>query len=177
MKTLYKRFEVVMIKVAGLREIRLGGKWMTETPNYLSEELLPYLQKETLVLLSTIDFETGAPNVSAISWVYAMDTQTVRFAVDHRSRIVSNVREKAGVVLTFMGNGTVNTVSGEARLITEALEEVPLKLACVEVKIQAVRDAMFYGSRISVEPRYEKTYDKRAAEKLDNQVFSAIKKA
>lgn len=149
---------------------------MSETPNYLSEELLPYLQKETLVLLSTIDFETGAPNVSAISWVYATESQIVRFAVDQRSRIVSNVRHKPSVALTIMGNGTVNTIAGDAHIIAETLEEVPLKLACIEVKINAVRDAMFYGSRISVEPQYEKTYDKRAAGRLDNQVFSAIKK-
>jgi hypothetical protein len=150
---------------------------MTETPNHLSSELLPPLQKEPLVLLSTIDFETGFPNVSAISWVYATDPHTIRFAVDNRSRIVSNIRKKGGVVLTFMANGTVNAVTGEAKILVETLEEVPLKLACIETKINAVRDAMFYGARISVLPQYEKTYDKRAAEKLDNQVFSAMKKA
>jgi hypothetical protein len=150
---------------------------MTQTPTHLSNELLPPLQKEPLVLLSTIDFETGSPNVSAISWVYAMDPETIRFAVDNRSRIVSNIRGKSGVVLTFMANGTVNAVSGEAKILVDTLEEVPLKLACIEVKVHAVRDAMFYGARITVEPVYEKTYDKRAAEKLDNQVFSAMKKA
>lgn len=148
-----------------------------ETPNQLSQELLLSLRKETLVLLSTVDAETGHPNVSAISWVYAMDEGKIRFAVDHRSRIVTNIRGNAGVVLTFMAQGSVHAVSGTANLIAENLEEVPLKLACLEVSVDAVRDVMFYGSRISVEPEYEKTYDKRAAEKLDNQVFTAMKKA
>jgi hypothetical protein len=36
---------------------------------------------------------------------------------------------------------------------------------------------MFYGARLSATPEYEKTYDKRAADKLDGQVFAAMKKA
>jgi hypothetical protein len=36
---------------------------------------------------------------------------------------------------------------------------------------------MFYGARLSVVPDYEKTYDKRAADKLDGQVFAAMRKA
>jgi hypothetical protein len=36
---------------------------------------------------------------------------------------------------------------------------------------------MFYGSKIAVEPRYEKTYDAEAAGKLDRQVMEALKKA
>ncbi len=36
---------------------------------------------------------------------------------------------------------------------------------------------MFYGSKISVNPSYEKTYDPVAAAKLDKQVIEAIKKS
>lgn len=150
---------------------------MTETDRHLSEPLLSALREESLVLLSTIDYETGAPNVSAISWVYAMDSETIRFAVDRRSRIVPNIQGQGAVVMTLLTNGTVNAISGNARIHVDPMEEVPLKLACIEVKVDAVRDAMFYGARISVEPAYEKTYDKRAADKLDNQVFSAMQKA
>ncbi len=36
---------------------------------------------------------------------------------------------------------------------------------------------MFYGSKISSEPAYEKTYDKNAADRLDRQVIEAMRKA
>ena len=36
---------------------------------------------------------------------------------------------------------------------------------------------MFYGSKIVTEPQYDKTYDKKAAAKLDKQVMEAMKKA
>lgn len=150
---------------------------MAETVTALSEQLFSHLQKEKLVLLSTIDAETGAPAVNAISWVYAASPTRIRFALDQRSRIVANVKNNPQVTLTLFAEGSVHAVYGKAKIVTDALEGVPFKLTCVDVDIEAVRDAMFYGSRISVEPEYEKTYDKRAAEKLDGQVFAAMKKA
>jgi hypothetical protein len=150
---------------------------MAETITALSEPLFTALQKEILVLLSTIDAETGAPSTTAVSWLYATEPNTLRFAVDQRSRLIANIRNNALVNVTLFAEGTVHAIYGSATIIIDALEAVPFKLACVDVAISAVRDAMFYGSRISVTPEYEKTYDKRAAEKLDGQVFDAMRKA
>jgi len=150
---------------------------MSEVVTVLSPELISQFEKEKLVLLSTIDAESGGPATSAISWVFAPNERTVRFAVDGRSRIVSNVRANGRVNVTLFAEGSVHAVYGLASVVTEKLEGVPFALVCVDIAVEAVRDAMFYGARISVEPEYEKTYDKRAAEKLDNQVFAAMKKA
>jgi hypothetical protein len=150
---------------------------MAETITELPEQLYAALQKESFALLSTIDFESGAPSMNAISWVYAKEPGTVRFAVDQRSRIVSNIKQNPQLNLTFIGAGSVHAIYGKGNLVTDALEEVPFKLACFDINIAVVRDAMFYGARISSAPEYEKTYDKRAADKLDAQVFDAMKKA
>lgn len=150
---------------------------MNDVLTALPEGLLRQLQKETFVMLSTVDQDSGGPANNAISWVYAVDPATIRFAVDARSRIVGNLDKNAHASVTFFAEGTVYTVYGKAGKVTEALEEVPFRLACYDIAIEAVRDTMFYGSRIIAEPEYEKKYDKRAAEKLDNQVFDAMKKA
>jgi hypothetical protein len=150
---------------------------MAETITALTEKLFSALQKETLVLLSTIDAETGAPSTTAVSWLYATHPDRLRFAIDQRSRIVANIRSNSLVNVTAFSEGTVHAIYGSAQIVVDALNEVPFKLTCVDISISAVRDAMFYGSRISVTPEYEKTYDKRAAEKLDGQVFDAMKKA
>jgi hypothetical protein len=150
---------------------------MAETITALSEPLFTALQNDSLVLLSTIDAETGAPSTTAVSWIYATEPGRLRFAVDQRSRIVANIRNNALVNVTVFAEGSVHAIYGSAQIIVDALEAVPFKLTCVDIVISAVRDAMFYGSRISVTPEYEKTYDKRAAEKLDGQVFDAMKKA
>ncbi|TDF96707.1 pyridoxamine 5'-phosphate oxidase family protein [Paenibacillus piri] len=150
---------------------------MAETITLLPEPLFAAMQKESFALLSTIDYESGGPSMNAISWLFAKDPGTVRFAVDQRSRIVSNIKQNPQVNLTFIGAGSVHAIYGKCSIVTEALEGVPFKLVCFDIDISVVRDAMFYGARISTAPEYEKTYDKRAAEKLDNQVFDAMKKA
>lgn len=150
---------------------------MAETIAALPEQLFSVLQKEKFMLLSTIDFESGAPSMNAISWVYAKNPTTIRFAVDQRSRIITNLQHQPLVTLTYIGSGSVHAITGTAKFVTDALEEVPFKLACVDVEITMVKDAMFYGARMTNQPEYEKTYDKRAADKLDGQVFDAMKKA
>ncbi len=143
----------------------------------LTDELFHILQKERFVTVATVDFETGGPNVSAISWVFAPNKTTIRFAVDNRSRIIQNINANQRIVLNLFGSESIYSISGSATVKIEKLAEVPLKLALVEIQIQEVRDVMFYGSKISIEPQYEKTYDKQAADKLDNQVMTAMKKA
>jgi len=150
---------------------------MSETITALPEQLLSLMQKETFVVLHTIDHETGAPTVNAISWLYAPDSGTVRFAIDQRSRLNANFAGNPHATLTLIGSGTVNAIYGKVVQVADRLEEVPIKLSCYDLKIDAVRDAMFYGARISVQPEFEKTYDKRAADKLDGQVYDAMKKA
>lgn len=150
---------------------------MAEIETQLSEVLYEQLQKEKFVMLHTIDADTKGPTSSAISWVYAVDPNTLRFAVDQRSRIVTNINKTSQVAVTVFASGTVHEIIGKTKAVTDALDDVPFKLTCMDIAIESVKDAMFYGARISTEPEYEKTYDKRAAEKLDGQVFSAMKKA
>ncbi|WP_017753580.1 pyridoxamine 5'-phosphate oxidase family protein [Calidifontibacillus oryziterrae] len=148
-----------------------------QVEHQLTDSLLQLLQKERYTLIATIDHETGGPNVNAISWVVAKDASTIYFAVDNRSRIVQNINQNNKVVLTIIAYGTTYSISGTALIKVEKLGEVPLKLALVEMQIETVRDVMFYGSKISEEIKYEKTYDQKAATKLDNQVMEAMKKA
>ncbi|WP_108669835.1 pyridoxamine 5'-phosphate oxidase family protein [Peribacillus acanthi] len=143
----------------------------------LIQPLFDALQKEHYVTLATIDYETNGPNVNAISWTLAKDAQTIYFSVDNRSRIVENIKANPAVVITLIANESTYSISGEASVKQEKLEGVPLKLALIELKVKEVRDVMFYGSKIVTEPQYDKTYDKNAAAKLDNQVMEAMRKA
>ena len=143
----------------------------------LIKPLFDELQKERFVTLATVDYETGGPNVSAVSWVFAKDEGTVYFAVDNRSRILENIKNNPNAVINLTANESTYSIQGQASIKEERLSDVPLKLALVEISIQEVRDVMFYGSKIVTEPQYDKTYDKAAAEKLDRQVMEAMKKA
>ncbi|RXZ77131.1 hypothetical protein EBB07_33175 [Paenibacillaceae bacterium] len=150
---------------------------MGEPVTAISESLYDRLQTEAFVLLHTIDAEHESPTSSAISWVYAPDPQRLRIAIDGRSRIVANLTARSDVCVTVFAAGSVQAVYGQAALVTDQLNNVPFNIVCFDIHISALRDAMFYGARLAALPEYENTYDKRAAEKLDGQVFDAMKKA
>ncbi|WCK53110.1 pyridoxamine 5'-phosphate oxidase family protein [Aneurinibacillus sp. Ricciae_BoGa-3] len=142
----------------------------------LNPELLSYLQTERFVMLTTMT-PFGTPYVSAVSWVYAPDLSTVLIAAETQSHIVANVQQNSYVIMTVFGVGSVFAIVGEAFIKKERMENVPLKLSLLELRIKEVRDVMFYGSRLSYAPQYEKTYNVKAAEKLDRQVMEALKNA
>jgi hypothetical protein len=150
---------------------------MTEPDKQLPDKLYQRLQHERFVLLHTIAEESGTPTSNAISWIYAVNSSKLRLAVDARSKLVANMRANPQAAVTVFAAGTVYAIYGQAVIVTEALADVPIKLACFDIAISEVREAMFYGARITVEPEFVKTYDKRAADRLDNQVFAAMRKA
>ncbi|WP_019242451.1 MULTISPECIES: pyridoxamine 5'-phosphate oxidase family protein [Bacillus] len=142
----------------------------------LIQPLFEALQKERYLLLTTIDPNTGAPNVNAISWAIAKDPSTLLFSLTSRSKLVENIRQVNHVVITLITNESTYAISGEAHIITEKLEDISLDLTLIEMRINEVRDVMFYGSKISVEPQIEKTYDNQAADILDEKVLEAMRK-
>ncbi len=150
---------------------------MAEVLTSLPETMFDQLQHENFVLLHTVDAESGGPTSSAISWIYAVDRGKLRFALDGRSRLIANLQACPEVSITLFGGGSVHAVYGRASVVASKLEGVPFPLACIDIEVSAVRDTMFYGARLSVQPEYEKTYDKRAADRLDGQVFEAMRKA
>ncbi|KAA9007622.1 hypothetical protein F4V43_03815 [Paenibacillus spiritus] len=150
---------------------------MNEALPCLAEPLVERLRNETYCLLNTVDAESGGPTCTAVSWVYAVDAGTLRLAIDHRSRLVRNMKVNPLVNLTIFAEEAVHAVSGRAAVRQEPLEGVPFSMCCFDVQVEAVRNALFYGAKLDAAPTYVKTYDRRASEKLDGQVFDAMKKA
>lgn len=144
-------------------------------PTRLSDELVAFLQAPQLVLVTTIDAETGWPANNLITWVVAVDSERVRLAADAKGRIMTNVRADSRVLVTVMAHGACHTIEGGAQVAAENLEGPSLKLGCAEVRVRAVRDVTFWGGKITANPEYDVTYDKSLKEKLDGSVFAAMK--
>ncbi|WP_270181562.1 pyridoxamine 5'-phosphate oxidase family protein [Alkalihalobacillus sp. CinArs1] len=142
----------------------------------LTEDLASFLNGEKLVMLSTIDYETSTPNVSAISWVKALDKNNIRFSVTSNSRTVENVKGNKGVVLSIIGLETVYSIQGNASILEKAMSGVSLKLAKINVEVEQVIESMFWGAKITADPQFEKTYNKDKAEALDLEVYTALMK-
>ena len=141
----------------------------------LSPALFEDCNKEKIVFLSTFSSEKNAPITNAISWIVALDDKTLRFAIDQRSLILANIEAVNGVSISLFSNETVYNILGNAKILTKQMPSIPLKLACIEVEINEVKNIMFYGAKITTEPEYVKTYDERAAKKLDVAVLNGLK--
>lgn len=150
---------------------------MSEVVTQLSEQLFTTFQSETFVLLNTIDAESGGPTSSVISWIYAVDLSTLRLALDHRSRLVGNIKNQPLVTISVFGEETIYAINGKATVVQDLLEGVPFQMCCFDVHIEAVRNALFYGAQLASGPVFNKVYDRRAADMLDAQVFEAMRKA
>ncbi|MFK3959621.1 pyridoxamine 5'-phosphate oxidase family protein [Guptibacillus hwajinpoensis] len=142
----------------------------------LTEDLVTFLEGEKLVMLATIDHESHTPNVSAISWVKSLDKNNIRFSVTSNSRTIQNVKQHSNVVFTIIGLETVYSIHGKASILEEAMQGVSLKLAKINVEVTQVAESMFWGAKITAEPQYEKTYNQKKAEALDEEVYEALLK-
>jgi uncharacterized pyridoxamine 5'-phosphate oxidase family protein len=145
-------------------------------PTTLTEQQMALINEETLILLSTVDAETQTPTVNAISWVKAPSEDKIRFSVTNSSRIVANVKANPRVTLCVIGLETVYSIVGTCTILEEKMEGVAMPLAKIEVAISAIYESMFWGAKISQEPKFEKTYDLAKAKALDEQVYAAMLK-
>lgn len=148
---------------------------LNSPPAELSQKLVDDLQDPRLVLVTTMDAESGWPSNNLITWVVAADPQTLRLAADAKGRILTNVRRDSRLLLTVMAQGACYTIEGNGRIAAENLEGISLKLGCAEVKVTAVRDVTFWGGKITAEPEYDVTYDQALKVKLDTGVFAAMR--
>lgn len=148
---------------------------VTAAPARLSQELIAHLQNPQLVLVTTIDADSGWPSNILITWVLALDGERLRLAADAGGRIITNVKGDEKVLLTIMTPGACHTIEGNGRVAADRLNGPKLQLGCVEVQVQAVRDVTFYGGRVTAAPRYEVTYDEGLKETLDRSVFDAMR--
>ncbi|SHE69179.1 Pyridoxamine 5'-phosphate oxidase [Seinonella peptonophila] len=146
------------------------GKPLTE----LTPEMVDILQGKTVVLLQAVEPESQTIYSTALSWVYAIDQQTIRYAIDHKSQFIRILEENPNIVLHFIGCESVFRVAGKAKLRAAKAEDVSINLALIEVKVEEVRDIIFFGGKITTDPAFIKTYDEKLIEKLDREVGQAI---
>ncbi|MCM3766364.1 hypothetical protein [Neobacillus niacini] len=140
----------------------------------LTEEMMEALQGQNIVFCNAHHQEIGKVLSSALSWVFAVDDQTVRFAVDSKSKLLDIVKEHGEITLSFFAKESVYAISGQSGLVTEKADKMTLKMAIVEVKVNEIRDITFYGAQITQEPQFIKTYKESLIKKLDHEVKEAV---
>jgi hypothetical protein len=152
----------------------MGGLNMGKPMEELSPDMISLIQGNTIVLLNIVHKENERVYTTALSWVYAMNGKTIRFAIDAKSEFVKILENDPDLVLNFIGHESVYSVIGKATIKTRQTKGTTLKLAVLEVDVEEVRDIMFYGGKIVTEPSFIKTYNAELAVKLDREVKEVI---
>ncbi len=101
-------------------------------------ELVAFLDGTHVVMAATID-EEGLPYTMVLNSAVAIDEHTVRFAIDHRTHSLKNIRANGRIMLQIIGDGFINGVRGTARVVREQMEHAPVPSALVQVDVELVK--------------------------------------
>lgn len=138
----------------------------------LPDFLVEALKREVIVSMITVNADTEA-EVSGVSWVLASeDGKKVAIATGHKGSSITNLQQNPKITLGVIANESFYSIKGIASI--SEVEEKSMKYRVITVDVKEVEDAIFYGGKIVQEPVYEKTYDPKLIEKLDNEVHELL---
>jgi hypothetical protein len=129
---------------------------------------------ERMGFLSTIHKETGAIQQNVVSWIHGHKPNVLRLAVGSKAQIVTNIEANPNVNFTFFYEKSIVSFQSKGNIVTKNIPGVPFPLTLIEIETDELHDIMFYGAEITQEPVYEKTYNVKAAKKLDVQVYEGM---
>jgi hypothetical protein len=110
----------------------------------LPERAMSYLQMGRLVVMATVD-ERGWPDTCPISWIVALDSTTLRLAISREVSTYRNLLQNESVMISLIGGAMTLGIRGRARLLSEDMDNIPLPMAMVEVRIDEVKDDSVIG--------------------------------
>ena len=119
----------------------------------MPEELVRYLEGGRLVVAATVDAD-GAPYTMVMNSALAIDAHTIRFALDHRTHTLVNLRADPRIMFEVVGDGMIYGVRGTATIVREQMEHAPIASALVEVAVEHVKRDLPPGVKVEA-PKFE----------------------
>lgn len=113
----------------------------------LPTEVVEFLTGGRLVFGATID-DDGHPYTMVMNSVLAVDERTLRFALDHRTRTLVNIKQRPTMMLEVVGDGFVVAVRGQTRILKEKLDSMPVPSALVQLDVESVKSDLPPGVNV-----------------------------
>jgi hypothetical protein len=114
----------------------------------LPQPLIDYLAGGRLVIGATIDAE-GRPYTMVMNSAVAVDARTIRFALDHRTHTLVNLRDRPAMSIEIVGNGFILGVRGTARVVKEQMDHAPIASALVQLDVESVKSDLPPGVQVT----------------------------
>jgi hypothetical protein len=104
----------------------------------MPDDVVAYLAGGRLVVGATID-ENGEPYTMVMNSAVAVDAHTIRFALDHRTHTLTNLRANGRMMLEVIGDGFIYGIRGTAAIVREQMDHAPIPSALVELAVDVVK--------------------------------------
>jgi predicted pyridoxine 5'-phosphate oxidase superfamily flavin-nucleotide-binding protein len=106
--------------------------------NEMPPELVEWLSGGRLVVGATVDAD-GNPYTMVMNSALAVDPRTIRFALDHRTQTLVNIRANGRMMIEVISDGAIYGVRGTARVAVEQMQHAPIPSALIEVAVETVK--------------------------------------
>ncbi len=139
----------------------------------LPDNLVKSMQELTPCVVATV--EENKPYSTFISWLIAIDNETLRMAVSSDAKTTKNIKNNPNVSIEVFDKDTAVSISGVANIIQDEIPTLPFPVSVIEIKVQNVYDNLFPGGTITGKIPFTHTGNIEQAEELDNMVLEALK--
>ncbi len=139
----------------------------------LPENLVKSMEELTPCVVATVD--DNKPYSTFISWLIAIDEETLRMAVSSDAKTTKNIKKNPNVSIEVFDKDTAVSISGVANIIQDEIPTIPFPVSVIEIKVENVYDNLFPGGTITGKIPFVHVGDVQKAEELDNLVLEALK--
>jgi len=139
----------------------------------LPDNVIAHLDGTSIVVGSTIDGDVH-PYTMVMNSAVAISDRAIRFALDHRTKTLANVKERPYMSIEVIGDGFICGVRGSVRILKELMDHCPVPSALVQLDVESVKSDLPPGVEVSA-PRFKWGPLGSYMEKLEPAMFAELR--
>lgn len=148
---------------------------MAKKMKELPEAVMEHLREANIVIVATISDE-GQFATELLSWVWPMDTKTVRLVISPNFPGGINLAANGRAALQIIGDKLTYEVLGTARMVKERCESVKFPETMYDLMVEEVRENMFPATHLIGSIPYARDEGTEELHKqLDEVMYAEIK--
>lgn len=148
---------------------------MAKKMKELPEAVMEHLREANVVIVATISDE-GQFATELLSWVWPMDTKTVRLVISPNFPGGINLAANGRAALQIIGDKLTYEVLGTARMVKERCESVKFPETMYDLMVEEVRENMFPATHLIGSIPYARDEGTEELHKqLDEVMYAEIK--
>lgn len=121
---------------------------MSKVLSELPEALMEHLRQPNVVVVATLA-EDGKPSLDLLSWVWPMDSKTVRLVISPNFAGGINMLANGKAALQLIDRQTAYEVRGTVRLVKERCDSVRFPETMFDLAVESVKDNMFPATHLT----------------------------